>query len=159
MLMAKAVYVGVESEKIDFPELQPEMDYTLIGKYTTSQIWTAPEDGTYKIEVHGASGNGGRGTIYDFEDSDGDVWYNWGAGDGGGGSGYGCSIGKVHRWKPFPTHSSYCDNRSAPYASAPPPSPPYCPSQSRWPAIQHSTMPTLRATSSSHEDGLLPPIG
>ena len=94
--MAKAVYVGVESEKIDFPELQPEMDYTLIGKYTTSQIWTAPEDGTYKIEVHGASGNGGRGTIYDFEDSDGDVWYNWGAGDGGGGSGYGCSIVKMN---------------------------------------------------------------
>lgn len=78
-----------------FPS-QPESneDYTLIDTYTTSQTWTAPEDGWYKIEVHGASGKGGNAGK-----SAGDVSgaYYFSTGSGGGGSGYACSIVKLNQ--------------------------------------------------------------
>lgn len=71
-----------------FPAEQPTA-YTLINTYTTSQTWTAPENGYFMIEVHGASGNGGASSK-----TNGDVSgaYNFSTGSGGGGSGYACSV-------------------------------------------------------------------
>lgn len=58
-----------------FPE-EPT-SYSIINTYTTSQTWTAPEDGYFQIEVFGASGSGGTTSTY--------------SGGGGGGGGYSCS--------------------------------------------------------------------
>lgn len=58
--------------------------YNLIGTYTSSQTWTAPEDGYFQIEVFGASGNGGSTQRTDR--------YMY-LGSGGGGGGYACSKG------------------------------------------------------------------
>ena len=54
--------------------------YNLISTYTSSQTWTAPEDGYFQIEVFGASGNGGAAITA----SD----YGKRGGGGGGGGGY-----------------------------------------------------------------------
>lgn len=78
----------------EFPE-EPT-SYALIGTYTSSQIFTAPETGYYKIEVHGASGNGGNGGGYRFKSDTSIVCFAAGGG-GGGGSGYGCSIVKLNK--------------------------------------------------------------
>lgn len=51
--------------------------YNLIDTYTSSQTWTAPENGYFQIEAFGASGNGGTTSTY--------------SGGGGGGGGYSCS--------------------------------------------------------------------
>ena len=61
--------------------------YELISKYTSSQTWTAPENGYYQIEVFGASGNGGTGYINAIYGSYGKRY----SGGGGGGGGYACS--------------------------------------------------------------------
>lgn len=67
--------------------------YILIDTYTSSGTFTAPEDGWYQIEVHGASGNGGTSAPHDYDDPDDegmqDVKIFEAA--GGGGSGYVCS--------------------------------------------------------------------
>ena len=55
--------------------------YSIIGTYPSSFTWTAPEDGWYKIELQGASGDGGKGSYLLF-----------GGGSGGGGGGGGCAI-------------------------------------------------------------------
>ena len=81
----------------DFPETPTE--YSLINKYTESTIFTAPEDGWYKFEVFGASGNGGKGYgNYDtYEDSYGDTVYRYVAASGGSGGngGYSSSVVKL----------------------------------------------------------------
>ena len=71
-------------------------DYTLIAKYTTSQTWVAPEDGWFKIEIHGASGNGGMcNSDYEY-DYDADIEEVWGhTGGSGGGGAYVCSAFKL----------------------------------------------------------------
>lgn len=89
------VFAAVPSE---FPA-EPTA-YTLIAKYTSSQTWVAPEDGWFKIEVHGASGTGGYSSSdYEYEysdDPDEHVEKYWGqTGGSGGGSGYAASIVKL----------------------------------------------------------------
>ena len=78
-------------------------DYTLIAKYTSSQTWVAPEDGWFKIEIHGASGSGAEGkptgsAWYKTEDEDtGDsIWYYY-SGPSGGGGAYVCSEVKLKK--------------------------------------------------------------
>ena len=61
--------------------------YSLIGTYTSSQTWTAPENGYFQVEVFGASGNGGDGKY-----SNGRFM----SGGGGGGGGYACSRIKMN---------------------------------------------------------------
>ena len=78
--------------KPSFPEEPTE--YVLIDTYTTSQTWTAPESGYFKVEVHGASGNGGLPATYEFED-DGAIYYKLSTGAGGAGGGYAASIVKL----------------------------------------------------------------
>lgn len=88
--MATDVVIAVASL---FPS-EPS-SYNLIGKYTSNQTWTAPEDGYYQVEAFGASGNGGRGGHY----------YQTmflklsiaGGGGGGGGGGYACSRVKMKK--------------------------------------------------------------
>lgn len=72
-------------------------DYTLIAKYTTSQTWVAPEDGWFKIEVHGASGKGGSAARDTSTDDDDNTIYQGGSGAGGGGSAYVCSAVKLKK--------------------------------------------------------------
>ena len=73
--------------------------YNLIGTYSSSQTFTAPEDGWYQIEVFGASGNGGAGsaTVSKTVDDDGFTNYNCASGGGGGGGGYASSIVKLNK--------------------------------------------------------------
>ena len=84
-----------EGGETEFPA-QPEStaDYTLIDSYTDSQTWTAPEDGWYLVEVHGASGDGGLPAVYEYEDDD-SVYYNMATGGSGAGSGYAASVVKL----------------------------------------------------------------
>ena len=86
-----------------FPE-QPEKesDYTLISDFTSTQTFTAPEDGWFLIEVHGASGNGGGLGIssvswYITEDDEGERMYGHKTGGSGAGGGYGASIVKLKK--------------------------------------------------------------
>lgn len=77
-------------------------DYTLIAKYTTSQTWVAPEDGWFKIEVHGASGSGaiaktGGFIVYDSDYGDDVEVEGVITGGSGGGGGYSCSIIKMNK--------------------------------------------------------------
>lgn len=67
--------------------------YNLIGTYTSSQTWTAPEDGYFQIEVFGASGNGGNGAFMKYSTF---LYYTYGGG-GGGGGGYACSRIKMNK--------------------------------------------------------------
>lgn len=72
--------------------------YTLIDTYTVSKAWSAPEDGWFKIEVFGASGNGGS-PAYRYEEENevtGKNEYYYSSAGGGGGGGYGCSIVKMN---------------------------------------------------------------
>lgn len=64
-----------------FPSQEPTA-YSLIGTYTSSGEFIAPESGYFQIEVFGASGRGGQ---YYF--SRNMMW----CGGGGGGGGYACS--------------------------------------------------------------------
>ena len=65
-------------------------DYELIGTYTASGTFTAPEDGWFQVEVFGASGNGGNGAYR--VTGTGANKIRWLAGGGGGGGGgYSCS--------------------------------------------------------------------
>ncbi len=59
--------------------------YSLIGTYTSSATFTAPEDGWFQIELQGASGNGGEATLNTT------IIYGAGSGGGGGGGAYACS--------------------------------------------------------------------
>lgn len=77
--MASNITVSVISL---FPSTAPS-SYSLIGTYTSSQTWTAPENGYFQIEVFGASGTGGTGSGGFINAS----------GGGGGGGGYSCSTG------------------------------------------------------------------
>lgn len=65
--------------------------YSLIGTYTSSQTWTAPENGYFQVEVFGASGNGGDGTTSGTSSS-----RRYMSGGGGGGGGYACSRIKMN---------------------------------------------------------------
>lgn len=58
--------------------------YNLIGTYSSSQTFTAPNDGWYQIELQGPSGNGGAANKDAFS------CYT-----GGGGGGGGCTISRV----------------------------------------------------------------
>lgn len=86
-----------------FPEKpENESDYTLISEFTSTQSFTAPEDGWFLIEVHGASGNGGgsgvgSGTWYTTEDDEGERMYGYKTGGSGAGGGYGASIVKLKK--------------------------------------------------------------
>lgn len=73
-------------------------DYELIGSYTSSQTWTAPENGWFKIEVYGASGNGGKAawSVYSYDSDDEIETVNFGTGGGGASGGYCCSIVKLN---------------------------------------------------------------
>lgn len=62
-----------------FPS-EPTAYTDLVGTYTSSGTWTAPENGYFQIELYGASGNGGNYRSY--------------AGGGGGGGGC-CVISRV----------------------------------------------------------------
>ena len=70
---------NVEESLTFFPE-EPSA-YNQLALITSSQTWTAPENGWFQIEVFGASGNGGVGTGYS----------NSPRGGGGGGGGYSAS--------------------------------------------------------------------
>lgn len=91
-----AVFAATPSAFPDSPT-----EYLLIDTYTTSQTWEAPEDGWFKVEVHGASGNGGVA-----QPSPGNSWVVtvdgisycfYVSGGGGGGSGYSCSTVKLKK--------------------------------------------------------------
>ena len=84
-----------------FP-LEP-ITYNLIDTYSSSRTWVAPEDGWFKIEAFGASGNGGNAAL-----TEEDVWvdtgdggvtpgYNLATGGGGASGGYACSIVKMNK--------------------------------------------------------------
>jgi hypothetical protein len=66
--------------------------YNLIGTYTSSQTWTAPESGYFQIEVFGASGKGGAA---DFNAAS--MGATGASGGGGGGGGYACSRVKLKK--------------------------------------------------------------
>ena len=84
--MASNVVIAVTSL---FPSTAPT-SYNLIDTYTSSQTWTAPENGYYKIEVFGASGNGGTGALLGYVVT---TLSARASGGGGGGGGYSCSQG------------------------------------------------------------------
>ena len=65
--------------------------YNLIGTYSSSQTFTAPEDGWYQIELFGRSGAGGKGAYY----VGSDIQDNSVAGGGGGGGGAYCCSNKI----------------------------------------------------------------
>ncbi len=68
--------------------------YNLIGTYTSSQTWTATENGYFQIEVFGASGKGGEAyAYYDYNK----YRYDGNSGGGGGGGGYACSNIKLKK--------------------------------------------------------------
>ena len=69
--------------------------YNLIGTYTSSQTWTAPENGYFQIEAFGASGNGGKGGHF-YQKLFGSFSIA-GSGGGGGGGGYACSRVKMNK--------------------------------------------------------------
>lgn len=69
----------------------PALYSELIGTYTASQTWTAPEDGWFQIDVFGASGAGGTGAQYRVSAAN----YNFGTAGSGGGGGYSCSRVKL----------------------------------------------------------------
>lgn len=58
--------------------------YTLISTHTESQTIVAPEDGYFRVEVHGASGHGGLGAVFSNR-----------ASGGGGGGGGGCAVSNL----------------------------------------------------------------
>lgn len=64
----------------EFP--QEPTSYSLIGTYTSTQNWSAPEDGWFQIEVYGASGHGGKGNS------------NYSCSGGGGGGG-GLAVSRI----------------------------------------------------------------
>lgn len=64
--------------------------YNLIGTYSSSQTFTAPEDGWYQIELFGRSGAGGKGAYYT-----GATLSMSAAGGGGGGGGAYCCSNKI----------------------------------------------------------------
>lgn len=70
--------------------------YNQLALITSSQTWTAPEDGYFQIEVFGASGKGGAGKSYckvvQYEPIDYAA-----SGGGGGGGGYACSRIKMKK--------------------------------------------------------------
>lgn len=77
-------------------------EYKMIGTYTASQVWEAPEDGWFKIELHGASGNGGETNPanigwYRYTDDDDVDWYYAYSGPSGGGGAYVCSVVKLKK--------------------------------------------------------------
>lgn len=67
-----------------FPK-EPSAYDELIGKYSTSQTWFAPENGWFLIEVHGASGNGGKNYDDNMPWIDYEIYFHSGGGGGGGG--------------------------------------------------------------------------
>ena len=86
-----------------FPQ-QPadEKGYRLISDYTVTQEFTAPEDGWFLIEVHGASGSGGNSGLssvswYTTTDDEGERMYGFKTGGSGAGGSYGASIVKLRR--------------------------------------------------------------
>ena len=88
--MIADIIVAVKSSFVAEPSA-----YTLIGKYTSSQTWTAPETGWFQIEVFGASGKGGSPHKYHNTTKDPFVVTVMSAG-GGGGGGYSCSRVKMN---------------------------------------------------------------
>lgn len=91
------VFSAIPSE---FPAVPDS--YILIDTYTTSQTFTAPEDGWFKIQLHGASGNGAlgypnRGAWWTNEDEDGNSTYAVNSGASGGGGAYVESIIKMRK--------------------------------------------------------------
>ena len=93
--MAQMISDIVIAVKSAFPEAPTA--YDLIGTYTASQTWTAPKDGYYQIENHGASGNGGSGQYYYMSGYHPEIGiYYWrAAGTGGGGGGGGKAVSRV----------------------------------------------------------------
>lgn len=85
------VFAAVPSE---FPAEPSE--YLLIDTYTSAQTWVAPEDGWYKIEVFGASGNGGTSARPDkYTDEYEEEWRIGATGGGGASGGYSSSAVKL----------------------------------------------------------------
>lgn len=70
--------------------------YELIGTYTSSGSFIAPEDGWFQVEVFGASGNGGSSARKTAGPSSG-RWTVMAGGGGGGGGGYACSRVKMNK--------------------------------------------------------------
>lgn len=77
---------SIEESLTFFPE-EPS-SYEQLALITSSQTWTAPENGWFQIEVFGASGNGGAGQSSSYA--------HYGGG-GGGGGGYACSRIKMNK--------------------------------------------------------------
>lgn len=80
---------SIEESLTFFPE-EPS-SYEQLALITASQTWTAPENGWFQIEVFGASGDGGNGTIT------GSSSRISRGGHGGGGGGYACSRIKLNK--------------------------------------------------------------
>lgn len=59
--------------------------YNLIGTYSSSQTFTAPEDGWYQIELFGRSGAGGAASSRTMTEN---IQYHIASGGGGGGGAY-----------------------------------------------------------------------
>lgn len=86
-----AVFAAIPSS---FP-VEPT-SYSLINTYTASQTWIAPEDGWFKIEVFGASGNGGTSARPDkYTDEYEEEWRIGATGGGGASGGYSASAVKL----------------------------------------------------------------
>lgn len=95
MTITKEIDTSFSIEKnLSFFPAEPS-SYEYMALITSSQTWTAPEDGYFQIEVFGASGSGGstegRKNTYG-----GTVYYGAGGG-GGGGGGYSCSRVKMNK--------------------------------------------------------------
>ena len=80
---------SIEESLTFFPE-EPS-SYNQLALITSSQTWTAPEDGWFQIEDFGASGSGGNGY---FRYS---VYLQSNSGGGGGGGGYAASRIKMSK--------------------------------------------------------------
>lgn len=93
MTITKEIDTSFSVEKnLSFFPAEPS-SYEYMALITSSQIWTAPEDGYFQIEVFGASGNGGA---YAYERNTSSTFYT-GFGGGGGGGGYACSRVKLNK--------------------------------------------------------------
>jgi len=90
-----------------FPQKPADEDaYTLITEITSTQTYTAPEDGWFLIEVHGASGNGGNSGLssaswYVREDEAGQTMYGYKTGGSGAGGSCSASIVKLRSGDPI----------------------------------------------------------
>lgn len=87
------VFAAVTS---NFPN-EPTSYDALVGTYTSSMTWTAPEDGYFRIMAFGSSGAGSNATVTRNDLVGTNYSYKGTSGNGGGGGAYACSDIKMNK--------------------------------------------------------------